>query len=33
LQQAWEAAVEGIPAAEFATGHPELRAALDKFSS
>ena len=33
LQQAWEAAVEGIPVAEFATGHPELRAALEKFSS
>jgi len=33
LQQAWEAAVEGIPVAEFATGHPELRTALEKFSS
>jgi ribulose-bisphosphate carboxylase large chain len=33
LQQAWEAAVEGIPAAEFAAGHPELRTALEKFSS
>ncbi len=33
LQQAWEAAVAGIPVAEFATGHPELRAALEKFSS
>jgi ribulose-bisphosphate carboxylase large chain len=33
LQQAWEAAVEGIPVAEFAAGHPELRAALEKFSS
>jgi ribulose-bisphosphate carboxylase large chain len=32
LQQAWEAAVEGIPVTEFATGHPELRAALEKFS-
>jgi ribulose-bisphosphate carboxylase large chain len=33
LQQAWEAAVEGIPVAEFAAGHPELRTALEKFSS
>jgi ribulose-bisphosphate carboxylase large chain len=33
LQQAWEAAVEGIPVAEFATGHAELRAALQKFST
>lgn len=33
LQQAWEAAVEGIPVTEFAAGHPELRAALEKFSS
>lgn len=33
LQQAWQAAVEGIPVSEFAAGHPELRAALDKFSS
>jgi len=33
LQQAWEAAVDGIPVAEFAAGHPELRAALEKFSS
>ncbi len=32
LQQAWQAAVEGIPVAEFAAGHPELRAALEKFS-
>jgi ribulose-bisphosphate carboxylase large chain len=32
LQQAWEAAVEGIPMAEFAAGHAELRAALEKFS-
>ncbi len=33
LQQAWEAAVEGIPVAEFAANHGELRAALEKFSS
>jgi ribulose-bisphosphate carboxylase large chain len=33
LQQAWEAAVQGIPVAEFAAGHPELRTALEKFSS
>jgi ribulose-bisphosphate carboxylase large chain len=32
LQQAWEAAVEGIPVAEFAVDHAELRAALEKFS-
>jgi ribulose-bisphosphate carboxylase large chain len=32
LQQAWEAAVEGIPVAEFAASHGELRAALEKFS-
>ena len=33
LQQAWEAAVEGIPVAEFAADHAELRTALEKFSS
>jgi ribulose-bisphosphate carboxylase large chain len=33
LQQAWQAAVEGIPVAEFAANHGELRAALEKFSS
>jgi ribulose-bisphosphate carboxylase large chain len=33
LQQAWEAAVAGIPVAEFAADHGELRAALEKFSS
>jgi ribulose-bisphosphate carboxylase large chain len=33
LQQAWEAAIKGIPVSEFAAAHPELRAALDAFSS
>ena len=33
LQQAWEAAVEGIPVAEFAAKRPELQAALETFSS
>jgi ribulose 1,5-bisphosphate carboxylase large subunit-like protein len=33
LQQAWEAAIKGIPVSEFAATHPELRAALDVFSS
>jgi ribulose-bisphosphate carboxylase large chain len=32
LQQAWEAAIQGIPVNEFAVTHPELRAALDAFS-
>ncbi len=32
LQQAWEAAIQGIPVSEFALTHPELRAALDAFS-
>jgi ribulose-bisphosphate carboxylase large chain len=32
LQQAWEAAVEDIPVAEFAASHAELRAALEQFS-
>lgn len=31
LQQAWEAAVKGIPLAEHATHHPELQATLAKF--
>jgi ribulose-bisphosphate carboxylase large chain len=31
LQQAWEAAIKGIPLAEFATTHPELRATIAKF--
>jgi ribulose-bisphosphate carboxylase large chain len=31
LQQAWEAAVGGIPLAEHATNHPELQATLAKF--
>jgi ribulose-bisphosphate carboxylase large chain len=33
LQQAWEAAIKGIPVGEFAATHPELRAALNAFSS
>ena len=31
LQQAWEAAVKGIPLADHATNHPELQATLAKF--
>ncbi len=31
LQQAWDAAVKGIPLAEHATHHPELRTTLAKF--
>ena len=31
LRQAWEAAVAGIPTAEFAATHPELARALEKF--
>ena len=33
LQQAWEAAIKGIPVSEFATTHAELHAALGAFSS
>jgi ribulose-bisphosphate carboxylase large chain len=33
LLQAWEAAVAGIPAVEFAKDHPELREALQKFDA
>jgi ribulose-bisphosphate carboxylase large chain len=33
LRQAWEAAVAGIPAPEYARTHPELRQALDKFDA
>jgi ribulose-bisphosphate carboxylase large chain len=32
LRQAWEAAVEGIPLAEFVSSHPELDAALRQFA-
>jgi ribulose-bisphosphate carboxylase large chain len=32
LQQAWEAAIEGVPVTEFAAAHPELHAALEAFS-
>jgi ribulose-bisphosphate carboxylase large chain len=32
LRQAWEAAVEGIPVAEFVRSHPELDAALRQFA-
>jgi ribulose-bisphosphate carboxylase large chain len=31
LQQAWEAAIKGVPVNEFAANHAELRAALDAF--
>ena len=31
LRQAWAAAVQGIPVADYARTHPELRAALEKF--
>jgi ribulose-bisphosphate carboxylase large chain len=33
LHQAWEAAILGVPLAEYATKHPELKAALDKFAA
>ena len=33
LQQAWRAAVEGIPLETYAAAHPELRAALDRFGA
>ena len=33
LQQAWEAAVAGIPLERFAEDHGELRQALAKFAS
>jgi ribulose-bisphosphate carboxylase large chain len=33
LQQAWEAAVEGVPAAQYAQERPELRASLESFAS
>jgi ribulose-bisphosphate carboxylase large chain len=33
LQQAWEAAVKGIPLAEYASSHEELRATLAKFGN
>jgi ribulose-bisphosphate carboxylase large chain len=33
LQQAWQAAVEGIPLETYAATHPELRAALDRFGA
>jgi len=32
LQQAWEAAIKGIPITEFAAAHPELRTALEAFA-
>jgi ribulose-bisphosphate carboxylase large chain len=31
LQQAWEAAVRGVPLVEYAAGHPELREAIARF--
>ena len=33
LQQAWEAALEGVPLTEYAQTRPELRSALDKFAA
>jgi 3-oxoisoapionate-4-phosphate decarboxylase len=33
VRQAWEAAVEGIPLASYATAHPELAQALAKFGT
>jgi ribulose-bisphosphate carboxylase large chain len=33
LRQAWEAAVAGVPLAEYAEKHPELRQALQKFEA
>jgi ribulose-bisphosphate carboxylase large chain len=33
LQQAWEAAVEGVGLAKFAETHPELKAALEAFGA
>jgi ribulose 1,5-bisphosphate carboxylase large subunit-like protein len=33
LQQAWEAAVEGIPLGEYARTHPELKEAIRTFGS
>jgi ribulose-bisphosphate carboxylase large chain len=31
LQQAWEAAIQGVPLAAYAVSRPELAAALEKF--
>jgi ribulose-bisphosphate carboxylase large chain len=33
LRQAWEAAATGVPLAEFAQQHAELRAALETFAA
>lgn len=33
LRQAWEAAVAGVPLADYALDHPELRHALEKFAA
>jgi ribulose-bisphosphate carboxylase large chain len=33
LQQAWQAAVDDIPLAEYAASHPELKAALETFEA
>lgn len=33
VQQAWQAAVEGVPLNEYAVRHPELQAALAKFAA
>ena len=33
LRQAWEAAAQGVPLAEYARSHPELRQAMEKYGS
>jgi ribulose-bisphosphate carboxylase large chain len=33
LQQAWQAAIEGVPLADYAKGHSELKASLELFGS
>lgn len=33
MREAWEAAVAGVPLAQYADSHPDLKAALERFSS
>ncbi len=33
LQQAWQAAIHNVPLPEYATTHPELKAALELFGA
>ncbi len=33
IQQAWEAAAQGIPLAEYAMDHEELRRSIEKFGA